>query len=394
MIKSKDFNFIKHNRLLINNLKKWLLCLVVLPLFSFAQHLDVKIEKSDYYSKQFAKFYSENKKDSIAFVLRLWEAETGMNEALFRANALYLVSEGKFPSHLTQFGLIDYATAWEIRYNLMFKNERDDFFLTHPEFFSYLPIGSDYDRFTIDASRRLLNRQTVGSLSHSFITLYAGDTKDFFKFIADGLHENDLLGAEYVEKCKALMKLPETHIELNMGAWIPQGNLMNIGNRPSLGVLVGRWYPKFKIDLAFDVRFFETNKSIDIALTDTIMLEVANFLGARAAIEGSFSILKVHPYALDIFLGAGYEWIEMVKSPQDRRGEVFDSPSLTAGLTYRYFFPNRANIGISLGYHMLWLDNPKGTPIDGNAFTVALQIGLVENPKKKVGLNRFGINYW
>lgn len=392
-----SFLFMNSNRnFRIMGLKKLFLFLIFSLSISIVYSTDIegKIQKSEEFAQKYIKHFNENESDSLAILLRSWEIETGMNEALFRAYSLFLADKNQFPGTLLPYGLLEYAIAWEIRYSLLFKNEKDDFFYTHPEFFSYILIGGEFDRFTIDASRRLLSKMEKGSLSHSFIALYTGDIEDFFKALPDGTHENTLLGVEYIEKAQKLLKMPETHLAINIGGWFNQGNLNNLGTRPSLGVAVGRWYPRFRADLAFDVRFFDTNKTIQIALTDTIMLEVGNFMGARIAFEGAYSIIKANPYSVDVFLGAGYEWFEMFKSWQDRRGDIFSSPALSVGLTCRYFFPNRSHFGISSAYHLLWFDNPGGTPLDGNAITVSLQIGILENPRKKVGLNRFGINYW
>lgn len=361
---------------------------------AFASGLAFKKERSEHFAGQYMKLFNENKLDSVALVLALWERETGINEAVFRAYAIYLASTDKFPGTLLQYGLLEHAVSWEIRYSLIFENTKEDFFLTHPSFFSYLPIGSDFDQFTINYARRLINRTTEGSLARSFMTLYAGDTKEFFHALPKGEHSTTSLGYEFRERYDELIKMPETNLSVNVGGWMPHGPLAEIGLRPSVGVKVGRMYQRFLADIAFDVRFGDSSNDISIPLTDTIWIDVNNFIGARAALEVSYNLIKWQPNAINIFIGGGYEWIDMVKAWHDRRGKTFESPSACIGLSYRYFFPNRLNIGVSLAYNMLWFENPNGTPLSGNALTVALQISFLENPKKKIGLNRFGINYW
>ncbi len=357
---------------------------------------DFKNERNSHYASEFMRYYNEGKQDSVALTLRLWEAETGMNEVAFRAYALHLISNNDFPGHLVYHDLLENAIAWEIRYDLIFDKEKDkdDYFQTHPSFFSYIPIGSEFDQFSINAARTLIKQLDEETLAYAFARLYAGDVDDFFQMISEGKYSNTIIADEYNEKLEELYKLPETHLAINFGSWIPQSSLSVVGLKPSLGLKLGRWYSRFRMDLSFNVRFGDAANAVDIPLTDTLMLEVKNFIGGRAAIEASYNVFNSQPSSIDFFIGGGYEWIEMVKSGQDRRGKVFTSPTVSSGFIYRYFFPNRMSIGIATAYHMLWFENPGGTAFDGNAFSIALQIGLSENPKKKIGLNRFGIKYW
>lgn len=357
---------------------------------------DFSSERNLYYSNKFKHLYDERKHDSLALLMRMWEAETGMHEALFRAHSLYLISINDFPGHLVHHDLLEHAIAWEIRYDLMYSKEKnkDDYFQTHPSYFSFIPIGSEFDQFTINAARRQLTRLPENSLAYAYAKLYAGDTEEFFTMISEGKYSGTALDEEYRQKLKELYKMPETHLAINTSAWLPRGNLTAIGYKPSIGVEIGRWFPKFKLDMSFDIRFGKSANSIDIALTDTIMLAVDNFIGARAALKGSFNIYKKQSSHIDLSFEGGYEWFEMAKSGQDRRGRSFATPAAGAGVIYRYFFPNRFNIGITANYNMLWFENPGGTALDGSAFTLGLQFGFTENPRKKIGLNRFGINYW
>lgn len=377
------------------------LFLLLLPILSSTANnyssiinVENKKEQSEFFAKKFIEYFNDNKTDSVIFILSQWERETGMNEALFRAYSLFLVNEGKFPGQLLQYSLLENAIAWEIRHGLIYDSERQDYFQTHTSFFSFLEIGDKFDRFTINAARRLLAHTENGSLANAYMKLYAGDINDFFFALPSGKHSDNLLGHEYREKYNELINMPETHLAVTFGAWLPNGHLSAIGIRPAVGVRLGRQYNKLLADFAFDIRIGKSDNKIDIPLTDEVMLEVDHFIGMRAAIEPSYNILKWQPINVDVFFSAGYEWIELVKSGQDRRGETFGSPSIGAGITYRYLFANRLNIGFSTAYHLLWFDNPGGTSLEGHALTVSLNISYFENPRKKIGLNRFGINYW
>jgi hypothetical protein len=363
-------------------------------LFSNAQIPDTGCEARAFmYSEAFAMHLQNNDLVKLAVVLREWELDCGFNEPVFRAKTLYLVLTGDFPGPLLQQDLLDQAIAFEIRHSLI-ENEdaatREEYFAVYRQYFGYVPVNETFDRRTLQKARELLPQASQNELSHAFLTLYAGNTREFFLMLKDGRYSSSPLYEQYSARLVSLRRKPEFNFGISTGLWIPRGDLSIIGYKPSIGVFAGVTRFSTSVNAVFDLRFGRTASPVSILIRDSLVQTDIHH-GSYLGLEGVQILWRNRHVRTGIFISAGYNIIDIVEEAlliPER--QTFGSWAFMAGPFVDMVFRNKTRIGIHPGFMLLNHQQNRGSSLEGNAITFKLVFGYSENARKYVNLRRMG----
>ncbi len=166
-----------------------------------------------------------------------------------------------------------------------------------------------------------------------------------------------------------------------VGWWFPTGRLQTLGSHPSVGVQLGGRNKWNEYDVTWSLRFgYPTPKTYTYMRADT--LYHSNYYdGGYIGFE--YTRYFVHRKHVDFgfITGMGYDYFSIADGwsmhPHDYALVPINVGSFdwNNGLRLKYFLKQKAYIGLTAKYHLIRYDNPGGTNLDGNAFTLDLSFG-------------------
>jgi hypothetical protein len=118
----------------------------ILNIDSFNNHYP----KSDSCSKLFIRYFHESKNDSIDNLFSIWHMQYGLCEPLQRAIIIY---------HLKSNTFSDSILGDSISCNIMkYLDRRHNDYFNNEQYFSYVPTGKEFDKFTDSISKILISK--------------------------------------------------------------------------------------------------------------------------------------------------------------------------------------------------------------------------------------------
>ena len=354
------------------------------------------IQKAENYSVNVAKAMHDENDEVVAELLFAWEQDCGLTEPVFRARALQLIADGRFPGPLDESLLLEKAVAFEIRYRIITEESpsvRDFFYLEYEEYFGYVPLNEEFDRQTLRIANRLKNDVEKNTLEYRLLELYSGDTESFFLALKGGDFAETPLARDYNNRVAELLNMPEINLGLRGGMWFPMGDLDILGAHPALGVNLGVKKNRNYLEAIFDIRFGKAANPVTLVVQDTLVT-ATNFQGAYMGLEWSRVLVKGRDYEIELFAGAGYDVIDLIEDGQDPERQTFGSFALSFGPSYRYLFANRTWLSIRPGFYLLNHNHEGGSSFKGNAWSFTVAFGFSDNARKTENLRRLGFERW
>ena len=354
--------------------------------------LDNCEDVSAMYASQFAQELAQESFENIPPILIMWEQTCGIVEPLFRARTLLMIHDGVFTRTNEPEELFDMAVHFEIRNGLMDDEDaekRDDYFETYKDYFGYVPINSKFDRETRRFARAMLSVGHHDDLVKAVLTLYSGQSSEFFQILRKGKLSGTVVQENYNLRLKELKRKPELNLGISSGIWIPSSDLRAIGSKPFAGVFVGVKRSRITLNAGFEMRFGTVGEEIYVNLRDTMTL-VSHYQGGFLGLETTGMLFESGRFRSGLFMAAGYDIIDLVEEGQDPRGKTLYSPSLAAGIFIGYTFPNQTQLSLKPGIQFLNYKNTGGTSFSGNALNLRLVFSYFENASKSQGLKRLG----
>lgn len=354
-------------------------------------------EKADNYSVEVVKAMMDGNDEALAELLFAWEQDCGLTEPVFRARALQLIAEGRFPGPLDESLLLEKAVAFEIRYRLNTEESpsvRNFFYEEYEEYFGHVPLNEEFDRQTLRIANRLKNQVDDNTLEYRLLELYSGNTVSFFLALKEGNFAETQLAGDYNNRVAELLNMPEINLGVRGGMWFPMGDLDILGVHPALGVNLGVKKNRNYLDAIFDIRFGKAANPVTLVVQDTLVITATNFQGAYMGLEWSRVLVKGSDYEIELFAGAGYDVIDLIEDGQDPERQTFGSFAVYFGPSYRYIFANRTWLSIRPGFYLLNHNHEGGSSFKGNAWSFTVAFGFSDNARKTENLRRLGFERW
>lgn len=131
------------------------------------------------YALDFIKLIDKSSIDSINMLLNEWQMKCGANEPVFRARVLLCLNTDKKIDSLIKSDFINKVISFQNRMNIM-KSGALYYYDEYKSFYGYVPVGEEFDGFTIIKSKDMLNKFDKNSQEYLVCDLYSGNCSDFF----------------------------------------------------------------------------------------------------------------------------------------------------------------------------------------------------------------------
>jgi len=327
-------------------------------------------------------FYEKGNKDTLQAIIAYWEDRCGVPEELVRCKIILSIEEGSFTESLYGDNILILLRNYE-RYNTVHddKNVRWSYYGSH--------YSSDYgyrlNKFTVKLSKTLLETKEWSAAEKFFLRIYANDFKQGFQM----LDSNELNGTRikelHLQEKKKREQAVCLHNDWMLGVWVPQGNLDILGAHPFFGYRIGVQYKKLTTDLALGFKFGKSPNIYQV-YKDGIIWDTNHFFGGYIGLDAGFELFRLKKNSIDLIGGIAYDGFDSLNekiegSNNDKISKSINSLNLNIGLGYKFYFKkqryNQRYMGIDVKYNFVNYKNPRGTNLDGNAFTINLIFGNV-----------------
>ena len=160
------------------------------------------------------------------------------------------------------------------------------------------------------------------------------------------------------------------------GIWVPGGHLSTLGVHPAVDYGFGIRNHLNQFDLFASLRFINAPNSYTLIRSDSLYSR--NFYrGGYVGFDYTRYLFYSHRLETGLIAGIGVDFFDV----SDQNDSYLAPTELTivnynVGIRCNYFISPRTFIGVAAKYHFLNYQNPGGTPLDGNAFTIDFTIGF------------------
>jgi len=381
---------------------KWLLSFVLIIFLSISALAQsgpdtlVKDESIDceivaqYSTSWIMYFYAVGEYDSASIVLDNWEAMCGLSEPVIRTRILFAIRNNMFSEDLYDSTIVDDMLNYMMR---MDTSKPAGLYRNYREYFGYVSLRGDYDKFTQRVANELLERIFYDPAELLFTELYANVLPDAAKAIQkDTTYTNTSLRTYYYQRVDKYLKLPDVHFGFYTGIWIPFDNASLLGNHPLIGCQIGLRSQKMIYNLSFDVKFLKSKNEYTF-LREGYTETTSTFAGIYFGADIEREVITFRKNKINLLGGIGYDGFDAVKvnteddNPDNDVSHMISSLNTNFGLGFRHFLKNKTYIGLQGKYNFVNYSNPGGTNFAGNCLTISLSIGGFSNEKKSYYLN-------
>jgi len=335
-------------------------------------------------------FYAIGQYDSASIVLDNWEATCGPSEPIIRTRILFAIRNNTFSEDMYDSTIVDDMLNYMMR---MDTSKPAGLYSNYREYFGYVPLRGDYDKFTLSVANELLERVFYDPAELLFAELYANVLPDAAKAIQkDTTYTNTSLRDYYYDRVNKYLKQPDVHFGFYTGIWIPFDNASLLGNHPLIGFQIGLRSQKMIYNLSMDFRFLKSKNEYTIlrdGYTETTDVFAGIYFGADVERE----VFTFRKNKISLLGGIGYDGFDSVKvnteddNPDNDESHMISSMNTNFGLGYRHFFESKTYLGLQGKYNFVNYSNTGGTNFAGNCLTISISLGGFINEKKSYYLN-------
>ncbi len=313
--------------------------------------------------------------DSAAMVLDHWHRKCPETELWQRSRILEL---------LARPALVDTALSEDIISHLIVYRYLDS--IPKQELARQAPQVADYLSFTKAWSTQLMQSFSPGMEEYGLGQFYGTNSNLLFPAIQRGEYAGTRLSKKYLEALDQVVHLPEAHLAVSVGAWVPTGELDVLGVHPELGFQLGLKDRKMNFDFSLDMRFGSSAEPYPARRKSSDTLETtSHFFGGHIGINVGRDVFRRGASELQAIAGIGYDVFDTFNSPPNSEVESGSAGSfdLSTGVGYRYYFTSWRYVGLEAVYH--WVDYARSHSVDlqGRPFVVRLVYGSVGTVPKK-----------
>jgi len=379
----------------INVMKKiqLFLTIILLTSFAFCQDLDVplvtkKIDCSDIAhnsSLYYVKYMNENKIDSAQLLLNHWENICGTNEPVFRAKILLALKTRQYNDTLLTNTPLDYIFNYQNRMDMIVSEQRYEYY-SYKSYYGYILPDQEFDNFTWKLASDLKATYHTESVEYLLADFYSGNYETIFSKIQSETFENHTLTEKYDEVLRIYKKMPEFHISLLTGLWMPTGELTQLGLHPELGLQIGCKKKKMNYDFTLAFKFVNAPNDYyarrDIRYEDW---EATNlFLGYYLGFEIGGDILVKKKHEVQVIGGIAWDAFSVLQ--EDKENELnprsTSSFNINFGLAYRHYLTSNFYLGLRVKYNIVDYSLNHVIDFTGNPIIIQFSIGFIKNASK------------
>ena len=186
------------------------------------------------------------------------------------------------------------------------------------------------------------------------------------------------------EKTEKVKPRWQMNLSLLGGAWIPTGQLANVGVHPNFGLVIGAVYSKLSIGLEYTLKLMKSSQPYLARRyhSNGRMEETTTFGGGYAGLCLGYDLVNTEWHIVTLLGGGGVDGFDALKSKDNLSAESITTSNFNIGLGYYYKFGKTKCIGLQVKYN--YVDYTKSHIIDmkGQPITVQLEFGGIRFKKK------------
>ncbi|MFO7526137.1 MAG: hypothetical protein R6W68_11865 [Ignavibacteriaceae bacterium] len=339
----------------------------------------------------FQHYVEENKLDSAEYIITYWANRCGKREPVFRAKILLALIQGNFHDSLLTETPIYFVLNYRNRIQMI---ESSNYYIYdyYKPYYGFIPPGQGFDSFTINQAERLLTKYNPETIEYLLCEFYGNNSEAIFFKLKNNDYRGSLLVADYRKNISELLEMPELHMSIVSGLWIPTGNLKTLGLHPELGFQIGAKYLMMNYDLILAFRFLKSpNEYLARRTKSGDLIEATDyFFGGHIGIAVGRDIYTHKNHEVQLTGGIAFDGFDALKEDKDRnlKAATVWSYNLSLGLSYRYYFSSNNYFGIRAKYNLV--DYTLNNVIDftDNPITLHLIFGWVNNDSRNSQLKQ------
>jgi len=327
----------------------------------------------------FIKYMNENKIDSVRSILDFWESKCGTREPIYRAKILLALKLGQFNDSLLTEGVLNNIFNYQNRMD-MIKYSNYYSYDNYKQYYGFIPPGQEFDKFTQKLALSLQENYSQESTEYILAEFYGNNYDTIFSKIQTNTHQESVLAKKYDDLVRKYVNMPELHMSLITGIWIPTGQLKKIGVHPELGFQMGTKYKKMNYDLTMSFKFLNSPNDYYAKRGDS--LELTNhFFGGHIGFDIGRDIYTKNGHEIQMIGGVAFDGFDTLEEDKENnlKSESTWSYNFNFGVGYRYYFTNSFYLGLRAKYNIVDYSLNDVIDFTDNPITIQFIIGGVNN---------------
>ncbi|OSZ77943.1 hypothetical protein CAP35_06640 [Chitinophagaceae bacterium IBVUCB1] len=346
-----------------------------------------KVAKSA--SVAFVGFMQNQQFDSAQIVLKNWTQKCGICEPILRANVILAIATNRpidsFINEENMRLIYDYQRRGRIIEN---RSAEDN--SIYQWNWGYVPIGMEFDSFTISYFREIKVRKQDNSLEYLLSSIYSNTNDDMYIALQKQEYKETSLAKEYYKLVNKYINKPDFNMAFLAGIWIPTGGIAKLGLHPDVGVQLGSKYRKVSIDMTIMFKFGNSPNPYYATRvrSDKSTVLTDNFFGAYMGIDVGKDIWRKNNKELQMLFGAGVDGFDALEADTIRnlKAESTWTYNINTGIGYRYYINNWTYVGMRVKYNIVDYALNGVINFNGHPITLTFCIGGLSNKNKRHGL--------
>ena len=352
---------------------------------------DIAFNSSRYY----VKYMMEGNLDSVRIILDYWEDKCGVREPIYRARVLMELQQGTFDDIYFSDSPFWYIINYDNRMAMMrtgnyFHYDNDK------ALYGYLRPGDEFDEYTMWLGGEMMKKYEPGSAEYLMAEFYskAGTADELMDKLQTEEYSSTALGGEYRNLVDGILGEGEMHAAIVTGAWVPSGDLAELGVHPELGFSFGYKKKRMNYDL-FLIMKFGKPKNPYLAKRNGEWEMTDHFFGGYIGFEAGYDVIQRRRHELQLSGGVAFDGFDVLEENKDYdlKGVSANALNLNVGVGYRFYTGPNFYIGLRARYNVVDYSSSGKIKLSGNVITVGVQIGFLENAMKKHNLEALRYNY-
>jgi hypothetical protein len=341
-------------------------------------------------SSEYIPYYIQNNlMDSALMVLSYWGGKCGNTEPVMRTNILLALELFYFDEEMIPDDFLRRMSVFSDRME-MIRNNNTFVYNYHQAALDYVPVGGDFDKWTMEFAQNLLEKYEPGTQGYFLSLLYSGATDTAYSLLSVYPYNTFKVGLAYNELVQHYLDLPSSSLSGFAGTWIPLGPLESMGIHPEFGLTYGLKQRQNLYELVMGVKFIKTPETYLTRRDKNAEWEYTDeFSGVYLGFEYSRDLIPNRRNGPFFSIGTAYDAITTLNADNDNKIDASTSGSYNFNLGggYRLFLNNRSYLGLQARYNIVDYTLKNLFDKKGHVVTIRLTYGVFQNAYREAQLN-------
>ena len=259
-------------------------------------------------STLFAQLIQRHQNDSAQQLLNYWEGKCGEREPVFRAKVVmsFVRKQSVEPlmNNESLYELNNYRSRAE-----MLKWRRFSFYDYDKSYYGFVPVGQEFDSFTIDFFKAAKLQQELGTINYLLSEFYGYNADTLYTMIQTKAYDSTSLSKQYYSLVKKYSNKFETNIAMLMGMWIPTGGIAHLGIHPDMGFQIGIKKSKINVDVTVTFKFLKskTMYAAKRVHSDQSIVLTEKFFGGYIGLDAGYDVWYKKRNEIQALAGIGWD---------------------------------------------------------------------------------------